>query len=544
MQMLRDMSVRGKLVFAFGVTCLFSVLIAILAAFMLTSVSNATLELNDKWLPGIRTMDGMHSQHSTIRRYMLGYMLCDDAPCRQRYKEKMTSARQLLDDGFSQFVAQYATTQEEKDKLNYLSGLVQRDNAVIDQIVHSIDSGQKDAAVKLALSDSRDAYEAAYRTGDAVIVDYNNGAKRATDHAIAVARTSKIVILICALVILGLSFAATALLTQLIATPLAEAAAMLHRVADKDLSKTIEIQSKDELGQLGHSLNTTIHSFRTVIHALTQSSEVLSRDTTEMTASATQAAGNAHTQSARINQIAAAAQEMTATIGEISHNVEAAASASLQSANTAENGGKVMKSAADTMQHIAESSHSIAAKMSALEKHAVEIGSVITVIQEISEQTNLLALNAAIEAARAGEHGRGFAVVAGEVRRLAERTNSATEEIAGTIRTIQQETRSTLEVVQNNRESVESGQSETEKAYHNLSEIISASKLVDQQIHLIATATTEQTSASREIAASAGEISHLSTESALGAEGISARLKELAHLAHDLDKTINEFRLA
>jgi methyl-accepting chemotaxis protein len=82
------------------------------------------------------------------------------------------------------------------------------------------------------------------------------------------------------------------------------------------------------------------------------------------------------------------------------------------------------------MEKISTATGTVSEKMASLAERSEEIGKVVSVIQEISEQTNLLALNAAIEAARAGEHGRGFAVVAGEVRRLAERTKSATEEIA------------------------------------------------------------------------------------------------------------------
>jgi methyl-accepting chemotaxis protein len=154
-----------------------------------------------------------------------------------------------------------------------------------------------------------------------------------------------------------------------------------------------------------------------------------------------QTAGNARTESSKINQIAAAVQEMTATIGEISHNAENATGASRASAETAQRGGTVMEAAAATMEKIASASNTVSDKMASLAHRSEEIGKVVNVIQEISEQTNLLALNAAIEAARAGEHGRGFAVVAGEVRRLAERTKGATEEIAGTIRSIQDETR-------------------------------------------------------------------------------------------------------
>jgi len=261
-----------------------------------------------------------------------------------------------------------------------------------------------------------------------------------------------------------------------------------------------------ELGQLADALNTTATSMRSVLQSFAQGADTLSTATTQISARSVMSAGNAHTQSSKTNQIAVAAQEMTATIGEISHNAESAANASRESALTANQGGVTMQAAAATMERIAAATNSVSTKMTSLAHRSEDIGKVVSVIQEISEQTNLLALNAAIEAARAGEHGRGFAVVAGEVRRLAERTKSATEEIGGTIHSIQEETRATLQVMQDSHTAVETGMGETANARKSLEAIIESSNRVEQQINFIATAATEQTAASGEISESAGQI--------------------------------------
>ena len=130
-----------------------------------------------------------------------------------------------------------------------------------------------------------------------------------------------------------------------------------------------------------------------------------------------------------------------------------------------------------------------------------------------------------------------------EVRRLAERTKKATEEIAGTIRSIQNETQQTLEGMTDSREAVEAGISDTAQARRSLDVIIESSRQVEHQIHLIATAATEQTAASAEISESAGQISQLATENSLASEETAEACKNLSALASDLDGIIRQFRI-
>jgi methyl-accepting chemotaxis protein len=542
MQFLRNLTIGKKLMLFFGVVCALTVGIGLLCLIMLSKLSTATVEINDKWLPGVRLLDSMHSQHSIMQRAALNHVLCTDAECRSEYEAKYRDAKGRLDDGFRQF-QQLTTGDQEKDLLAHLDQLVLAyDDASARSIALSSDGADR-ARILESLGQADQTYEAAYSVGDEVIAMYNKGAGDTTQQAISTTGTARLLVSIASLVVLVLSVFATFLLTRLIGPRLASGTAMLERMADGDLTVNVQVAGSDEIGRLGVAMNRCAVETRKIVQSVASSANTLAAAVAEITAAATQSASSTRNQSAKTSQIAAAAEELTVTIGEISRNAESAAGSSRASAQTATEGGTVMRSAAQTMERIAAASSSVSEKMSSLAVRSEEIGKVISVIQEISEQTNLLALNAAIESARAGEHGRGFAVVAGEVRRLAERTRSATEEIAGTIHSIQDETRQTLDVMRQSEAAVQTGIAETTDARKNLDSIIASSSNVEQQVQLIATAATEQTSAAGEISHSAAEISQLAEESTRGAEQAVEALNNLSSLAASLDSMVRQFRI-
>jgi methyl-accepting chemotaxis protein len=542
-QWLRNLPVSRKITYAFGIVCCLSVLLGTITFSSFRGITEQNDYLSKNSFPSVTGLAEIRSAFNVIRRQDLTILLCQTKDCTAKFNARREKG---LDD--------YRAALKTYEPLISLPGereLYQRFTTAVTQYLEASDrwnamlaAGKNGDALDIATADSTVAsLDAAFSSmNEDMALNVKEGEERAqaatsasTHSTVINTAVTLLIVLLCALT--------GAFLTREIAPRLRYATSLLEKLAEKDMTVHAVVTGTDEIGRLGDALNKCATSMRTVIQSVAQGADTLSAATTEISARAEQSAGNARTQSSKTNQIAAAAQEMTATIGEISHNAENAANASRESAETATQGGVVMQAATTTMEKIASATNSVSDKMSSLALRSEEIGKVVNVIQEISEQTNLLALNAAIEAARAGEHGRGFAVVAGEVRRLAERTKGATEEIAATIRSIQDETHATLEVMQESRTAVETGMSETAHARRSLEAIIESSKHVEHQIHLIATAATEQTSASGEISESAGQISQLSTENTQGAEEAVEALKNLAALAGELDGMIRQFRL-
>ena len=310
-----------------------------------------------------------------------------------------------------------------------------------------------------------------------------------------------------------------------------------------DLTKRLEVSSSDEVAELARWFNTFMDKLQEILCKVSSNSHSLAAAGDEIAATARQQSHGAELQRDQTNQVATAMQEMASTVMQVSENSSNAATASQRAASAAHQGGKVVQETLSRMHAIAQSVGETAKKVEELGKQSDQIGKIIGVIDDIADQTNLLALNAAIEAARAGEQGRGFAVVADEVRKLAERTSSATKEITAMIRSIQAETKSAVTAMQSGTKEVEQGVELTTQAGSSLREIIQMAEQVGDMVTHIATAATQQSAATEEINGNIEQIAKIAAGSASSAQQTTNALQDLSGLASNLQRLVGQFRL-
>ena len=328
-------------------------------------------------------------------------------------------------------------------------------------------------------------------------------------------------------------------------------------IAEGDLTRRLEISSKDEIGQIANEFNRFAQSLQTSMEEIRAMAGSVGASSRELASTAGQLASGAEDSKRRSSSSAAAAEEMSVNMSEMATSSERIAVDVKVVADAvegmtgsvgaiAESAEQAAAVAADAAQ-LAEDSD---AKVRDLGNAADQIGKVIEVIQDIAEQTNLLALNATIEAARAGDAGKGFAVVAAEVKELARQTASATQDINGRIKGIQQSSGEATRVIgeiggvvrkmhefsRRIAEAVEQQSGTTKEIARTISGSSSA-------VNAVSSGVAESASASREITENIAHLDQAASQTAEGAASTKHAGAQLSELSERLESLVSRFRV-
>ncbi len=319
---------------------------------------------------------------------------------------------------------------------------------------------------------------------------------------------------------------------------------LLERFANKDLSHSVLLKSRDEFGDIAkavaHSQENLKEVFGTQRAACKELNEIASQVTLCMD-EANEAINEEFTQ---IEQLASAMSQMVGAIREVANHAEQASHATAETSQLAEEGSRCVAATVNTIDTLSCNIQRSSTVVNEVEHGVDRIGSVVDTIRSISEQTNLLALNAAIEAARAGEAGRGFAVVASEVRELANRAQAATVEIQKMIEQLQGNARQAVGLMAESVQQADKGVEQVTQAGTQLDTIVQRVQGVADMNRQIAAASEQQSSVAEEMNANLEQVKQVVEGSVVVLRELKGASELVEHHSQTLDSHIQAFKLA
>ena len=352
--------------------------------------------------------------------------------------------------------------------------------------------------------------------------------------------------IICAVLMVLVSALIAYYVTRALLRPLNHLDASMSELAggQGDLTRRLPVKNaKDEIGEVAVAFNRFMDGLQGIIRELLDHAAQISQYAAQFSAVAERVAHGSKRQSEVVSTIVDNMGNMAASIGVVSQSADEAETISREASEHAHQGESVVLEASAEINRIADSVTQLAQTVTALGQRSDEISGIVQVIKDIADQTNLLALNAAIEAARAGEQGRGFAVVADEVRKLAERTSKATQEISGMIASVQNETKSAVNSTEDGIAQVRQGVLLANQAGDSLARINAGSSHTTEVIQGIASAAHQGRAASEEIGRSVDEIAQMAKERAEISQHISESAQQLDQLAVRLQDAVGRFKV-
>jgi methyl-accepting chemotaxis protein len=536
----RNMNIAPRAALGFGLLALLVFGLGAFALLQMSSMRKQSDLVESKWLPSVMELGTMGQDLMRIRTLTLRLMLNRNADALQENYNKLDQ----LKTGLQTIEQRYAALIESPRERELYEGFAtakqayfQRQNRVMDLSRQN----QMEEALQVINGEMNQYADKMTLALNELTVINKKGASEATDLARQVFGSAQAwvmaMIVFAALITLLLAWG----LTRSIVQPLAQALGIAQVIAAGDLTADIVVHGRDEPARLLEALKAMQLSLRRTILRISDSSNQLASASEELSTVTEDSTRGLHQQSLEIDQAATAVNQMTAAVEEVARNAVATSQASDESDRIAQRGRQQVQDTVTSINHLAQDVTQTGDQVEILAQKVYGITKVLDVIRAVAEQTNLLALNAAIEAARAGEAGRGFAVVADEVRALAHRTQSSTQEIELLVSDIRQGTDQAVAAMQGSNSRARSTLELAQSAGVALDEIAAAITLITERNTVIASASEEQAQVAREVDRNLTNIRDLALQSSAGANQTNAASNDLSRLATDLNGMVAAF---
>ena len=540
--MFSNMKIRSKILSAFFVTTILTILLGIFALVQIGKVDGKSEVLAENSLPAVINLGIVDSQLNLNRRGELQACTKTTPEEFQRYFKRLSETEEGIRNALA-VLEKLPMAAEEKKQVEDLKTSISTYYKDAAKTFDTAKGGDLEATVTHMRTVSKKSYDAAQKSTTGLIELNRKEATEEAAQAHHIATSARYWIIgtavVCAVVALLLGL----LIAGLISSPLRRLAEEANKVAAGDLRVQLNQGGRDEIGQMTASFAAMVDNLRSMIGKIETASSRVTETSTEVYSTSEQMATGAEEVASQAATVATAGEEMSATSGDIAQNCQMAAESANRANESAASGAQVVQDTVQCMYKIAERVNDTSTTVASLGSRSDQIGQIVGTIEDIADQTNLLALNAAIEAARAGEQGRGFAVVADEVRALAERTTRATREIGEMIKAIQSETRGAVTAMEQGVREVESGTSEAARSGQAIAEIIDQIGALQTQVNQIATAAEEQTATTSEISSNMIQITEVVQQTARGAHESATAASQLKDVAEELQGLVRQFKL-